>query len=110
LLFERARTDWIQSHGLWYGAPEFDWPYYVVRNEVNYLAPIVGGNEVSVTVAVEKIGQSSATFAHTVTTEEGIPAADGKTVIVRIDPESKRPIPWTDRFRAMADSIRAGEG
>src|SRR5688500_14636780 len=48
VLFERARTDWIQSHGLWYGSPDFDWPYYVVRNEVDYLAPIQGGDEVKV--------------------------------------------------------------
>ena len=105
LLFERARTDWIQSHGLWYGSPDFDWPYYVVRNEVDYLAPISGGGEVSVTVAIEKLGKTSATFAHTITTGDGINAAAGKTTVVRIDPESKRPIPWTDRFRTLAESV-----
>ena len=108
VLFERARTDWIQSHGLWYGAPDFDWPYYVVRNEVDYLAPILGGDEVSISVAVEKIGQTSASFVHTITTGDGAEAASGRTVVVRIDPESKRPMRWTDRFREMADSITAG--
>lgn len=107
LLFERARTDWIQSHDLWYGSPDFDWPYYVVRNEVDYLAPIAGGDEVTVTVAVAKLGKTSATFTHTITTGNGIRAAKGQTTVVRIDPESKRPIPWTDRFRALTESIKA---
>ncbi len=108
VMFERARTDWIRSHDLWYGSPDFDWPYYVVRNEVDYLAPIVGGDEVSVSVAVEKLGQTSATFAHTITTGDGTKASAGRTVVVRIDPESKRPIQWTDEFRMMAESIAAG--
>jgi acyl-CoA thioester hydrolase len=105
LLFERARTDWIQSHGFWYGSPDFDWPYYVVRNEVDYHAPITGGDDVTVTVAVEKLGTSSVTFAHEVFTGSGIRAAGGKTVVVRIDPDSKRPVPWSDRFRDLAAGI-----
>ena len=105
LLFERARTGWIQSLGYWYGSPEFDWPYYVVRNEVNYLAPILGGDEVQILVTIEKLGQTSATFAHTIHTGNGIVAADGKTVVVRIDPETKRPIPWSDQFRSLAGRI-----
>jgi acyl-CoA thioester hydrolase len=104
-LFERARTDWIMSHGLWYGSPDFDWPYYVVRNEIDYLAPILGGDEVSVTVAIEKLGTSSATFGHTITTGDGVRASNGRTTIVRIDPETKRPIPWTERFRSLARGI-----
>ena len=105
LLFERARTDWIQSHGFWYGSPEFDWPYYVVRNEVDYLAPIAGGDEVKVSVAIEKLGATSATFHHEVFTGDGIRAAQGRTVVVRIDPDSKRPIPWSDGFRELATGI-----
>src|SRR5687768_8154770 len=105
VLFERARTDWIQSHGLWYGSPDFDWPYYVVRNEVDYLAPILGGDEVEVSVSVGKIGQTSATFAHVITTGDGTKAAEGRTTVVRIDPETKRPLRWSDRFREMAESL-----
>jgi acyl-CoA thioester hydrolase len=104
-LFERARTDWIMSHGLWYGSADFDWPYYVVRNEIDYLAPIIGGDEVAVTVAVEKLGTTSATFVHSITTGDGIRASIGRTTIVRIDPGTKRPIPWTARFRALAKEI-----
>ena len=105
-LFERARTDWIQSHGLWYGSPEFDWPYYVVRNEIDYLAPIFGGVEIDVSVQIDKIGRTSATFHHLIATPDGQKAAEGRTIVVRVDPDSKIPIPWTDRFRRLAESIK----
>jgi acyl-CoA thioester hydrolase len=101
LLFERARTDFWQAHGSGYDPETLDWPYLVVRNEINYRAPIRSDQEVSVTVAVAKLGNSSITFAHEVFAAGGELAADGQTVIVRIDAETHRPTPWSDRFRFL---------
>ena len=105
LLFERARTDFWRSLGLGYGSKELDWPYLVVRNEINYRSPITVDQEVQVTVAVTKIGRTSITFAHEVYDENGVLSADGSTVIVRIDSETRRSIPWTDRFREIVSPI-----
>ena len=62
LLFERARTELWRSLGAKYGSDGFDWPYLVVRNEVNYRAPIESDQLVDVTVGVSKLGRTSITW------------------------------------------------
>ena len=100
LLFERARTEFWRSLGYGgYGDPEFDWPYVVARNEVNYRVPIQKDEVIDVTVFVEAIGRTSLTMGHEVLRADGVISADGRTVIVRIDPDTNEPIPWTDELR-----------
>jgi acyl-CoA thioester hydrolase len=102
LLFERARTDFWRALGIdGYGAEGLDWPFYVVRNEINYRASINREQELEVTVRIARMGTSSLTFAHTVRTQDGRLSADGQTVIVRTDPLTQRPIPWSDAFRRL---------
>jgi acyl-CoA thioester hydrolase len=101
LLFERARFDLWHANGLSIGAEGLDWPYYVVRNEVNYHAPITRLQDVTVEVIVERLGTSSVTLSHQVFDDSGVCVADGKTVLVRVDSETSRPAPWSDAFRAL---------
>lgn len=101
LLFERARFDFWQAHGLEIGSPGLDWPYYVVRNEIDYRAPITRIQEVTVTLSVAELGRSSVTLAHEVFQEDGTLAAEGHTTLVRVDPETQRSVPWSDDFRAL---------
>jgi acyl-CoA thioester hydrolase len=100
LLFERARTEFWRSLGYTgYGDPAFDWPYVVARNEVNYRAPVERDEEIEVTVFVESMGQTSLTIGHQVLRADGTVSADGRTVLVRIDPQTKQPTSWTDSLR-----------
>lgn len=105
LLFERARFDYWQANGLEIDSPGLDWPYYVVRNEINYRAPITRIQEITVALRVTALGRSSVTLAHEVLQEDGTLAADGLTTLVRVDPETKRAIPWSDGFRALLAAI-----
>jgi acyl-CoA thioester hydrolase len=105
LLFERARTDFWRSLGIdGYGAPGMDWPYLVVRNEVNYRAPIVTEQDVRVDVWVARLGYSSLTFGHELRGADGTVAADGQNTIVRVDVGTHRPTPWSDGFRGLVAS------
>jgi acyl-CoA thioester hydrolase len=110
LLLERARTEFWRSLGYGgYGDPAFDWPYMVARNEVNYRAAIQRDEEIEVTVFVEAIGRTSMTIGHEVFRGDGTLSADGRTVLVRIDPSTNRPIPWTDSLRQkLQDYLVAG--
>lgn len=101
LLFERARFDFWQANGLSIGSPGLDWPYYVVRNEINYRAPITRLQEVTVTLRVAELGRSSVTLAHEVFQDDGSLAAEGNTTLVRVDPETGRSTPWSEGFRAL---------
>ena len=101
-LMERARTAFWRHCGVTgYGDPKFDWPYMVARNEVDYKSPIRTEQKISVTVFIWRIGSSSITFGHEILAEDGSLAATGSTVLVRVDPETERPIPWSDAFREM---------
>ncbi len=108
LLFERARFDLWHANGLSIGAAGLDWPYYVVRNEVNYHAPITRLQEVTVEVVVERLGTSSVTLAHRVLDDLGGCVADGKTVLVRVDPTTQRPAAWSESFRALLSQYLVG--
>ena len=99
ILFERARMDMAMTLSRRYGEEIIEWPCGIVHSEVNYRAPITEMQEVRVTVAVAEIGETSVTFAHTVELADGTCAADGKTVIVRMDPDTHQARPWSDRFR-----------
>lgn len=101
LLFERARFELWESSGLEIGSPSLDWPYYVVRNEINYRAPITRIQEVTVTLRVAELGRSSVTLAHQVMQDDGTLAADGQTTLVRVDPTTGRSTPWSESFRAL---------
>ncbi|HLK55303.1 MAG TPA: thioesterase family protein [Chthonomonadaceae bacterium] len=101
LLFERARFDFWRHNGVGPNAPGFDWPYVVAKNEVNYRQAITSEQDVAVMVAVQRMGASSVTFAHAVYMEDGTLSADGYTVLVRLDAETNRPIPWSKAFREM---------
>jgi len=102
VLFERARTGFWRAIGLGgYGDEKMDWPYLVARNEVNYRAPIKSEQDVEVSVWIAKLGGSSLTFAHEVRRADRTVAADGQTVIVRIDADTQRPTRWSSGFREM---------
>lgn len=106
ILFERARFDLWRAHGFGPDAPGFDWPYVVARNEVDYLAAIETEQEVAVAAGVEAIGRTSVTFRHTVTRADGAVAARGRTVLVRVDPVHRKPVQWSDAFRALVSQYR----
>ena len=101
-LFERARTAFWRSLGIdGYQDKDLDFPYYVVRNEINYLMPLTSEQEIRVRVFVEKIGRTSLTFGHDIFDNAHNQVSVGSTTIVRIDPETKAPIPWSDNMRRM---------
>ena len=101
VMFERARFDFWSAHGQGPNDPEFDWPYVVARNSIDYRTAIRSEQTATVTVSVVRMGGSSVTFRHAVFAEAGTLSAEGETVLVRLDPVTQRQIPWSDRFRAM---------
>ena len=100
-LLERARTDFWQANGIRFGDPSFDWPYYVVRHELTYRAPIAEIGPVTISMVVAALGRTSVTYTHEIFLPDGTIAAECRTVIVRVDGETRRPTPWSDRFRAI---------
>jgi YbgC/YbaW family acyl-CoA thioester hydrolase len=105
LLFERARTHFWRSHGLSPGVPGFDWPFVVVRNEIDYQLPIEGNASVVVSCEIERVTTSAVTFAHSIALSDGRLAATGKTILVRVDANTRRSLPWSDATRQLFSTI-----
>ncbi len=82
--------------------------YHLVRmNQVEYLRPVLGVQHVRARVWVEKLGTSSLTFGlRLLPMDEDINFAVGQRVVVKVDPVTRRPMPWTDDFRKKLEPYR----
>ena len=112
LLFERTLgAFWME---LGFGAVlEADRPeqfHLVARNEIDYKEPVRGVGKVRVRVWVERIGQTSLTFAFRVLPlDRDIEHARGQRTIVHVDPKTLRPVPWSADVRALLAPYTAGQ-
>jgi len=104
LLFERTLGAFWMALGL---GPfqDQDRPeqfHLVVRNEIDYLAPVRGVGRVRVSVWVERIGRTSLTFGFRMAPLEGEGEhARGKRTIVHVEPGTLRPTPWESAVREL---------
>ena len=82
--------------------------YYVVAaNQVDYHRPVIGVGRVRCRIWVERLGRSSMTFGFSVLpADEDQPYATGTRAVVKVDPESRRPVPWTEAFRDALQPYR----
>ncbi|RMG10761.1 MAG: acyl-CoA thioesterase [Deltaproteobacteria bacterium] len=111
LLFERAVGEFWKHLG-WRSLDDPPTPdrYQLVRaNDIEYLRPVEGIGEVRVRLWIEHLGTSSLVFrCRVMPLDEDADYAVGKRVMVRIDPETRRPAPWTDLFRQQVAPYVAG--
>lgn len=103
LLFERTLgAFWMHvGFGGFQDAKHPDHYHFVRANTVEYLSPVKGVGRVRVRVAIERFGTTSLTFAfRMMPMDEDREYARGTRTIVRVDPESGRPVPWSMAFRS----------
>lgn len=103
LLFERAIGSFWRELG-WGGPLDSqsnpDQFHLVRANHVEYLKPVVGVGRVRIRVWVDTLGRTSLTFGlRCLPLDEDIDHARGTRVIVKVDPETRRPRPWTEAVR-----------
>jgi acyl-CoA thioester hydrolase len=101
LLFERTLGSlWeVMGFGNFQDQPD---AFHLVRaNAVEYLHPVEGTGNVRVRVWIERLGKTSLTFAfRLMPMDEDRDHARGSRTVVRVDPETRRPAPWSEAFRA----------
>ena len=102
---ERAVIAWYTQRGkAWRRDPaENPDQFHVVRDfHIEYLAPVVGPGVMRIDVWVERLGNTSCVYGFVCSNESGtVGYARGERTIVKLDPASHRPAPWTDHFRAV---------
>ena len=104
LFIERARGELLNSLGFRWEDPitiNPDKLHVVAAHDIQYLVPVRGEGDVAVSLSPQKLGTSSFSLSAEVSSLDGaIVYARGSTRLVRLDPESSRPCPWSPRFRA----------
>jgi acyl-CoA thioester hydrolase len=109
VLLERAISPYWQARGHGYADGRVTSPdlFHAVREfTITYLAPIRGTGDVGVHFWIEQLGQTSATYGFRFVSTDGETVyAEGRRAIVRLDPATLRPTPWTDAARAVATTL-----
>jgi acyl-CoA thioester hydrolase len=78
--------------------------HYVVRQlHVEFLAPVAAPGPMPVTLTGLKLGTTSATYGFSCGT--GPVYAHGHRVIVKVDPVTGRPVPWSDWYRTVFQEL-----
>lgn len=103
LFFERAIGEFWKHLG-WGGlldAQRNPDQFHMVRaNSLEYLRPFRGLGEIRIRLGVSHIGRTSVIFAvRMMPVDEDVDYARGERVLVRVNPETHSPAPWTDVFR-----------
>lgn len=111
LLLERTIGDFWKRMG-WGGLAELERnpdQFHLVRvNHLEYIRAVQSVDEVRVRVWVERLGTTSLTFGFSVLpTDEDRLFAQGHRVLVCVDPEQRRPRPWSQEFREKLTPYRA---
>ena len=102
LLFERTVGAFWDAVGMGkFEPPEIGDHWHLVRaNTIEYLSPVRGTGRVRVRVWIEKMGRTSLVFGfRMMPLDRDLDHARGTRTIVRVDPQTQRPIPWSDAFR-----------
>lgn len=114
LLFERTIGTFWRQFGWGALLSPVDNPdqYHVVRaNHILYDRPVRGVGEVRVRIWVEQLGRTSLTFAMRILPmDHDEPYCTGTRTIVRVDPVTFLPVPWTDDLRRRLAPMAAAAG
>jgi acyl-CoA thioester hydrolase len=88
-----------------------DQAHLIRKNLIEYHRPVTDVGEIRVRIWVEKLGRTSLTFGFRILPlDEDIDYASGERVLVRIDPVTRKPTPWTDAFRTRLTPYRRDLG
>lgn len=101
-LLERAITLRFARLGLTLGHPDLN----VAVRELNLVfeRPVKGIGPLDVTFGLEKLGRTSASFAFRVHSGD-VTHAYGRRVIIKLDPRSGAPEPWTPPTRELLEKM-----
>ena len=109
LFIERARGALLNAMGFhWQDDLETNPDKFnvVAEHSIKYLAPVRGEGDLAVVLRVAHLGRTSLSIEARVQSPDGaVRYAEGMTRLVRLDPVSFRPAPWSDRFRAIVGPL-----
>lgn len=109
LFVERAMTTWWSARGVSFadGRPTTPDAFNVVREyAITFHLPVRGTGEIGVHFWIAKLGTSSADYRFRIVSREApIVYAEGRRVVIKLDPVAMRPAPWSEQGRKLAATL-----
>jgi acyl-CoA thioester hydrolase len=109
LFIERARGELINALGFRWQDPLDRNPdkfHVVAEHQIRYLAPVRGEGDLVVLLTPSHLGKSSLVITASVVALHGqMTYAESTTRLVRLDPTSSKPCPWSDQFRSAISPL-----
>ena len=109
LLVERAWSEFLQEQGFHYAG---DWAAAgdacnaVKEFRISYEAPVTRPGTYAVHLWLERLGTTGLTYGFRLCSADGaLTYAHGTRVLVRLDPATMRPAPWSEGFRAAGRAL-----
>ena len=100
--FEQARINYVIHTGLWDGKSFLDIGIIIASAQINFLAPVVFGQQVHVGVGVTRLGNKSLTLEYCLRdSQTGQELANGSTVVVAYDYHNQKTIPIPTHWRQI---------
>ncbi|MEE6260770.1 acyl-CoA thioesterase [Plantactinospora sonchi] len=101
LLFDRALSGYWGRQGYEIGAAQSEDSFQAVRElTLSYLAPIRRTGEIAVHLWLNHLGRTSLEYGFRIRSLDGATTyAEGRRAMVRLDPASMRPTPFTESGR-----------
>jgi acyl-CoA thioester hydrolase len=96
-----------RGHSFEDGRPTTPDVVHAVREySITYHQPIRGTGEVLVHFWLDRFGESSGVYGFRFVSTDGRTVhADGRRIIVKLDPDTLRPSPWTAGAREVASAL-----
>lgn len=114
LLFERALAAFWSGHGHSFvnGRPTTADAFNVVKEStITYHQPVRGVGEVLVHLWLAHLGESSGEYRFRLTSPDGATVfAESRRIVVKLDPATLRPVPWSEQARQIARTLLRGSG
>jgi acyl-CoA thioester hydrolase len=102
---ERAIVAWYEKNGKRWSPDVTQNPdqFHLVRDlHIEYLSPLIGTGKMRIDVWVERLGTTSCVYGFLCSSQDGaVGYARGERTIVKVDPASRRPAPWSESFRKL---------
>ncbi len=106
VLVERAISNFWTKEG--FGFDGSKTLFAVAEFTINYRVPIMRIGPVGVEFWLDRLGTSSAVYGYRIVSGDTV-HADGKRVMIQLDPLTRRPAPWPADTRAVAEKLLAIE-
>ncbi|MGI5212866.1 acyl-CoA thioesterase [Plantactinospora sp. CA-290183] len=109
VLLERALGEYwaVRGHSFRDGRPTSPDVFHAVREfAITYRTPIRGTGAIGVHFWVDRLGTTGADYGFQFRSLDGATMhAEGRRSVVRLDPATFRPTPWSDSARTVASTL-----